>query len=305
MLPNAIIAGTNKAGTTSLFRYLTDHPEVSSSRIKEVCFFTKHKGEVSSEDLMQYQSYFDNHTTKKIVLEASPAYLAGGYEVANSIHKHVTHVKLIFILRDPVSRILSAYYRRKQRKHKLLEGININDYVRILLDKNTVANVDNERKQFLHSELHTVYYAELLRPYFELFKNEDIHICFFDDLCNDIKKFMREITSFLNIDQGFYGNYDFTIENKTRAYRSKYLQKIVFKLNMLAEPILNRIPKFKKMIRLIYNYINESKSKPEHLDHELKKELTNYFLSKNSDLTNLLIKHGVRQPYPKWLNNDE
>jgi hypothetical protein len=47
VLANAIIAGTNKAGTTSLFRYLSDHPEVCASNIKEISFFSGLQGELT------------------------------------------------------------------------------------------------------------------------------------------------------------------------------------------------------------------------------------------------------------------
>lgn len=301
MLPNIILAGTNKAGTTSLFRYLSDHPDVASSKIKEVRFFSTHKGDLSDDDIELYHSYFPKKTTKKIVLEASPCYLAGGEEVAININKHVPDVKLIFLLRDPVGRLISNYRRRKERQDKLLEGVEVADFINLLLDRQNVEGVDNGRKAVFQSELSSVCYGDLLKPYYEIFGSERIYVCFFDDLCADTKSFMQGITNFLGIDPQFYDNYTFNIENKTRTYRFKKLQKIVFKLNMFAEPVLNRAPKIKNKIRNIYNLLNEKKAAPAVIDKQLEYELLQYFNPKNKALKQLLEDYNACNQFPGWL----
>ena len=58
MLPNVIIGGTQKAGTTSLFRYLADHPSVCPSSIKEVDFFLKYNDEIDMGAVKEYESFF-------------------------------------------------------------------------------------------------------------------------------------------------------------------------------------------------------------------------------------------------------
>ena len=58
MLPNVIIAGTQKAGTTSLFRYLAGHPAVCHSSTKEVDFFLRHRGEIEDGVIKNYESFF-------------------------------------------------------------------------------------------------------------------------------------------------------------------------------------------------------------------------------------------------------
>jgi hypothetical protein len=305
MLPNTILAGTNKSGTTSLFRYLSDHPEVSASKIKEVRFFSTHNGELSPKDLEIYHSYFPSNTTKKITLEASPCYLAKGEGAAANIFKHVPDVKLIFVLRDPVGRLFSAYRRRKERQDKLLAGVGASDYVNLLLDPEKVDHVDDKRKAIFQSELRSVCYGELLKPYFEIFGPERIHIGFFDDLSAETHQFMCDVASYLGIDPAFYNDYTFNIENKTLTYRSKTLQKLVFTLNMLVEPALNKMPRLKNRIRELYNLVNESKSKPGKLDQELNDALSAYFKSKNRALKSLLEEHSACRQFPAWLQQNK
>ena len=76
MLPNIIIGGAQKAGTTSLFRYLSAHPFVCPSKIKEIHFFLKHKNVVNDESIKEYESFFSLCTLNQLIrVEASPLYL--------------------------------------------------------------------------------------------------------------------------------------------------------------------------------------------------------------------------------------
>ncbi|MEW6715877.1 MAG: hypothetical protein AB1345_00005, partial [Chloroflexota bacterium] len=77
-----IIAGTTRAGTTSLFKYLSDHPDVCAASVKETGFFldadypnpppTKYRAE---DGLSRYESYFSSCPEKPVRLEATPGYL--------------------------------------------------------------------------------------------------------------------------------------------------------------------------------------------------------------------------------------
>ena len=97
-LANTIIAGINKAGTTSLFRYLGDHSEVCVSTKKEIEFFNTIQDH-SNVAIDKYESYFSHcNEDIKIRLEASPSYLHGGGEVAHLIKSYLDDVRLIFVL---------------------------------------------------------------------------------------------------------------------------------------------------------------------------------------------------------------
>ena len=70
--PNFIIAGVNKAGTTSLFSYLASHPEVTRSSVKETCYFLPVRYGKSVDRLDDYLSLFDQKSAMPIVLESTP-----------------------------------------------------------------------------------------------------------------------------------------------------------------------------------------------------------------------------------------
>ncbi len=110
-LPNAVIIGAMKCGTTTLNAWLRHHPDVAFSAVKEVHFFNNnyHRG------LGWYRSYFpllESLTGARCVLEATPAYSQHAAKVAKRMHRHLPDARLILMLRDPVKRAISHYGHR-------------------------------------------------------------------------------------------------------------------------------------------------------------------------------------------------
>jgi len=112
-LPNAVIVGAMKCGTTTLNAWLRHHPQVAFSAVKEVHFFDNnyHRG------LGWYRSYFpilESLSGAKCVLEATPAYIQRAPKVAERMHRHIPEARLILMLRDPVQRAISHYGHRRR-----------------------------------------------------------------------------------------------------------------------------------------------------------------------------------------------
>jgi hypothetical protein len=112
-LPNALIIGVMKGGTTTLNAWLRCHPEVAFSAVKEVHFFDKyyHRG------LGWYRTYFpllESLSGARCVLEATPAYSQDAITVSERMYRHIPDARLILMLRDPVKRAISQYGHRVQ-----------------------------------------------------------------------------------------------------------------------------------------------------------------------------------------------
>jgi hypothetical protein len=110
-LPNAVIIGFMKCGTTMLYEWLSAHPDVIFSAVKEVHFF----GSNYRRGLGRYRSYFpllENFSGARCVLEAAPAYSQHASRVARRMHQHLPSSRLIMMLRDPVKRAISHYGHR-------------------------------------------------------------------------------------------------------------------------------------------------------------------------------------------------
>jgi hypothetical protein len=110
VLPNVIVIGAAKCGTTSLHEYLDEHPDISMSREKELHFFVDRKN--WGRGLEWYESNFD--ASAPVRGESSPGYSA--FPLYSGVPERMAHtipdVKLIYLVRDPVERIVSHYTHR-------------------------------------------------------------------------------------------------------------------------------------------------------------------------------------------------
>jgi hypothetical protein len=116
-LPDAIILGAQRSGTSSLLRYLAQHPEIERSKKKEVHYFDVNfeRGE------RWYRSHFARRADRtRVVVEASPYYLVHP-RVPERISRTLPDVKLVALLRDPVERALSHYFHETRKGHESLE----------------------------------------------------------------------------------------------------------------------------------------------------------------------------------------
>jgi hypothetical protein len=162
-LPDFIIIGAAKSGTTSLFMWLTDQPEVSRPRLKEPDFFSKDRTWRRGFDW--YGGVLSGAEPATLLGEASTSYTELKYRgtAAARIAETVPDVKLIYVLRHPVERLRSHYRHEVQKGRELLPLAE------------AVARPENE---YVGSSL----YFTCLDPYIRLFRREQICVVRFEDL---------------------------------------------------------------------------------------------------------------------------
>jgi Sulfotransferase domain len=175
-LPNFIVIGPGKTGTTWLYDRLCEHPQVFLARhTKETVFFT----EFYERGLGWYEKFFAGSAGAVAAGEVSNTYFFSP-EAPARIARHLPHAKLIVLLRNPVERVLSLYLFRRRNGHisGSLEDAIAQDSA--LLSQN--------------------FYDEHLTRYLTFFPREQIFVGLFDDLREDPAKLMRSICSFLGLD---------------------------------------------------------------------------------------------------------
>lgn len=205
-LPSFIIIGAPRCGTTSLYAYLKQHPEVYMSPLKETNFFlfagnepalAGPDGDNINRDsiyrLEDYERLFSVRTTEKAAGEASPRYLdcAG---TAARIRKLMPGVKLVAILRDPVKRALSHFAMRKRDGWEPCETFEaaMADEPRRLQD-NWAGGIYLQRG----------FYAHHLRSYYDHFPADQIRVYLFEDLLTRPGELFTDLFSFIGVDPGF------------------------------------------------------------------------------------------------------
>ena len=104
-LPNTIIAGAPRCGTSSLFATLAYHPQVCSADRKELHYFDQHHGQGD----LWYAKHFSHCTAETVILEKTAGYFFRT-GVVQRLRNTLPNTRLLFLLRNPVDRALSHYY---------------------------------------------------------------------------------------------------------------------------------------------------------------------------------------------------
>jgi hypothetical protein len=113
--PDFIIAGTQKGGTTSVYKSLIQHPDILEAEKKEIHFFSTYY----NKGVDWYLEHFPERPENKKCGEASPFYLFHP-KSAERIHAVFPHIKIIILLRNPAHRAISHYHQQFRREHESL-----------------------------------------------------------------------------------------------------------------------------------------------------------------------------------------
>ena len=254
-----LIGGVPKSATTSLFRYLADHPEICQANRKETYFFAREfdrkKVCTVAETLDAFEGYFaHSNGLAKWRVEATP-YTLYAKDATQKIATMLPEAVLLFILRDPIDRLFSDYRMQHQRGHPHAQNKSFKEYVEIQLQSKDSFN-----------PLKAGCYIEYLRPFLNIFGLNKILILYFEELQANSTIEMKKLCQRLDIDAGFFLTYNFKNHNKTMNVRYARL----FNMQIGLEPIVAKLrTKFMdnpKVYRAFEKAINSGKSALFHLN---------------------------------------
>lgn len=202
-LPDFIIIGAQKAGTTSLFDYLNQHSQIKmSTPLKEVHYFSYNY----SKGLNWYKSNFPIVTKKEknniLVGEASPYYLFHPHS-AERIHKILPDIKLIVILRNPTDRAISHYFHELRHNTETLPIIDAlkAEESRITPEYDKMLNNHSYESQ-IHQNLSYKArgrYTEQLEQYYKYYSKNQLLIITSEDLFKNTADCLKSVYDFLGI----------------------------------------------------------------------------------------------------------
>ncbi len=243
-----IIGGTTKAGTTSLFIYLNDHPDICGSNVKETRFFldpdyplpAKYRYE---DGLGHYNDYFNHCQQQVLSMEATPDYLYSP-GTPRKIKESLPEVRLLFILRDPVERLIS-WYRFAKQIGQLPDETSLDQYVHLQIRQGEHGALAEQHMRALQQGRYSVFLA----PYFDLFERDQICVLNYTDLKTDAAALMAEICRFAGADPSFYQDYGFQIFNPTQTMRSTRLNSIYRQLRESMRMRAHDKPRLHSMLR--------------------------------------------------------
>ena len=126
-LPNFIVIGVSRAGTTTLFNAMAAHPQVCSSTAKETRYFQAVRYGEPLAPLAEYQAYFRRYAGEPVTMECTPDYFYGGAATAHAI-KQVCDPRVTIILREPIDRLIS-FFRFMQVRLQVPADMTLEQYV--------------------------------------------------------------------------------------------------------------------------------------------------------------------------------
>jgi len=202
MLPTFFVIGAYKSGTTSLYRYLGQHPQIYVSPIKEPSFFafgaSGHSDSSaafrkSTKTLAEYEQLFAHAEGFSAIGDVSPEYMTSRI-AARNIHNRVPHAKLIAILRNPIERAYSDFlmYRRDGLEPEC-------DFSKALDLQSTRALSADPTGHYVS----TGFYGSQLARYYDAFPSSQIKVVLMDELEADALQTLSHIFSFLSVDPAF------------------------------------------------------------------------------------------------------
>jgi hypothetical protein len=208
ILPSFIIIGAQRCGTTSLYDYLSHHPQIIPSPVKELFYFDDYY----TRPIEWYKSFFPTKKEQEklerdlvasvITGEASPSYFFHPY-AAKRIKETLPQIKLILVLRDPIERAYSHYnhIKRLNREPLSFEEAIEKEEQRITPDIEKLAKDEfykaDQRRDY--SYLTRGYYAKQLKEWFKHFPKEQLLIVQSEEFYKNTPRVYNEIVEYLGL----------------------------------------------------------------------------------------------------------
>lgn len=230
-------------------------------------------------------------------MEASPGYFEGGKPLAEALKKYTTtDLKIIIFLRDPTDRLVS-FFKYKRSMLELPPDMTLSEYI------NRCQSMSIEAKRLQSNDMwwgveggkYDLYIKDWIDTY-----GPNLKIIFFDDLKSNAKSVTVDVCKWLNITPEFYETYPFHVENKSTAYKNKFLQKIALYINKKLETVWRTYPAIKTSLRDVYYSIN-GKDFDDKPDPEVLNKIHQIYAPHNSRLKDILLNSELTK-IPKWLS---
>jgi hypothetical protein len=227
-LPDFFIVGAPRCGTTALYTYLRDHPEIFMSPIKEPEFFTDFLGKHRRvRTRLEYLNCFAGVGGEKRIGEASVSYLASPTS-ARAIKEFSPLARIIIMLRNPVDVMYSMYHLRRFSK------LEDQPSFEAALDADA-----RGRKPPLLTYWERAMFAAQVERYITVFGREKVQVIVYDDFKADTRRVFRETLRFLDVCSDCEREFP-TINGNTRS-RNRFLWRL---LRQPPEPLRRTIHAF-------------------------------------------------------------
>jgi hypothetical protein len=281
-----IVLGGHKCGTTSLFNYLGQHPEITMPKLKGEDILKKPK-----MTLEQYYNQYENIENGNCFGEVSSAYLFSE-KACKNIKKYLPEAKLIVNLRNPVERAFS-HFNDMPKTHPLAQ-------------KNcTIEELCRNPQDFSgENVIYLGLYSSYIPMFLQEFKREQILFLLFDDFVNNKQKYYSSFFEFIGVDPNFIPNTSVILRKGGKAeIKNKQINQLLFNQDSLVRSAVSSIirpfttPDQRRLLSWRVRNIFVKRKSVSKLPNQLKENLINFYredILKTQDLVNIDLSHWLK-----------
>lgn len=290
-----IIGGTTKAATTSLFHYLADHPEVTVTTLKETRFFIDQDYPVQPpaatgwwEGIEKFETFFTTQE-QRLRVDATPDYL---YSVGTPerLKTSLPNVKVAFILRDPITRVVSWYKYAKQT-NGIANSMTFREYIDKQLEGGHFEQAKQQRTKglggpfpsYFLSALEHGRYSNYLRTYLDVLGPDRVKVYFYEELCAEPIRILRDLCDFTSLTDCFYDTYEFQVFNRSVAVKNARLNHLYSMLRWHIRrrthnlPIHSVLRQMRLWLDPIYYWLNSQADETVEIQPDIRAKLEAYY----------------------------
>jgi len=288
-LPNFLVIGAPKSGTTSLFHYLSQHPDVYLPVRKELHYFSYAQIAANvagpRDDVVlpalcagreEYERHYSDVDRQRAVGEISPSYLYYD-EVRESILRELGRVRIVVLLRNPVDKAFSQYM------HLVRDGRESLSFAGGL-------HAEQHRREQHWSDLwryaESSLYAERVANYIATFGRENVRVYLFDDLTERPDDVMHDLFEFLELDPGVRCDTS-RVYNRSGVSRSRLLSAFMAEHNPLKTALKRVVPE-RLRVRLRERILSWNTGAKPEMEPDVRRRLTRFFRDDAARLAELL-----------------
>ena len=291
-IPNFIVFGAMRCGSTTLYNLLSQHPDIFMAPVrKELNFFFHLLRDEAS--IVDYSSYFAGWNGQKAIGEGSVSYIYHR-PIAEAIKMYLPDVKLVCILRNPARRAYSNYCLTLNWGK---EWLDFEDAIR--QENERIGDIADSPYMAYYSYVSRGFYAQQLRHYLKFFHRQNVYCVLLEDLVRNPQSELEGLCDFLGVDK----NHKFKMidkgDNGSNAnqfplypklmHRLAYFRYKVFRDKHLFWRFDNTLGKFQETI--------PRTNKVPSMSKEVYQRLMSLFEKDILDLANLDIPSALQ-----WLN---
>ena len=299
-LPNLVIAGVTKAGTTSLFHALAQHPSICASRVKEPAYFAPLRfGPAELAPLDSYRRFFSHCRDEPWRMEATTAYFYGGRRLIDAMCAVLDEPRVLIALRHPTERLWSEYLYLKSRT--LLDTTVSFDAFVTRCEELRRLGADRTEQNRYYGALSTGFYVDYLSDWMDVF-GERLRVVFFEQVVADPASAVGDICRWLGVDPDPVIDFDLTPRNEAVGHRSPLLQRAAYRVNDASRALWLACPRAHDVLRRMYGVVNGAARDQLALSPDARARVDELYDEANQTLAGELSARGYGV-LPAWLEH--